>query len=263
MNLHGRRALVTGATGGLGRAIALGLRDRGARLVLTGRRADVLDRVSAEVGAEAIVADLSTPEGVAALVEAAGDIDLLVANAGVPASGPVLEYTPEQLDRALAVNLRAPMLLARAFAEPMVARGSGHVVFISSLSGKAASPGSGVYSATKFGLRGFALGLREDLIGTGVGVSTVFPGFITGAGMLDDAGVELPFYAGTKPPEAVSKAVVRAVEGGRAEVDVASVPIKVGAALAGLAPRPVNAVQRLLGSRTVAARMGDAQRDKR
>ncbi len=263
MNLHGRRALVTGATGGLGQAIAHGLRARGARLVLTGRRADVLERVAAAVDGEPIVADLATASGVEELVAAAGDIDLLVANAGLPASGPVLEYTPEQLERAIDVNLRAPMLLARALAEPMVVRGSGHVVFISSLSGKAASPGSGVYSATKFGLRGFALGLREDLIGTGVGVSTVFPGFITGAGMLDDAGVELPFYAGAKRPEAVARAVVRAVEGGRAEVDVASLPIKVGAALAGLAPRPVNAVQRVLGARAIGERMGEAQRDKR
>ncbi len=263
MNVHGRRVLVTGATGGLGQAIARALRGRGARLVLTGRRVDVLEPLATELAAKAIVADLGTPDGVAGLVEQLGEVDVLVANAGLPASGPVLEYTPEQLGRALDVNLRAPMLLARAVAEPMVARGTGHLVFVSSLSGKAASPGSGVYSATKFGLRGFALGLREDLIGTGVGVSTVFPGFIVGAGMLDDAGVQLPFYAGTRRPEHVARAVLRAIEGERAEIDVAAAPIRVGAALAGLAPRPVYAVQRALGARSIGERLGTAQRHKR
>ena len=87
----------------------------------------------------------------------------------------------------LEVNLRAPIALARALAPAMIARGSGHIVFISSLAGKAAAPASSIYSATKFGLRGFALGLREDLRPHGVGVSVVLPGFIRDAGMFADA----------------------------------------------------------------------------
>ena len=224
MELAHRRVLLTGATGGLGHAIARGLAARGASLVLTGRRADVLEPLAEEVGGVAIAADLATREGIERLLEAAGDVDVLVANAALPASGSVLEYTAEQVDRAIDVNLRAPMQLGRALAIRMAGRGAGHLVFVSSLSGKAASPASGIYAATKFGLRGFALGLREDLHGTGVGVTTVFPGFIRGAGMFADSGTALPPFAGTRTPEDVAAAVVRGIEGGRAELDVAPGP---------------------------------------
>ena len=90
-------------------------------------------------------------------------VDVLVANAALPATGELSEFTQEQIDRMLEVNLRAPIALAHALAPGMVARGRGHMVFISSLSGKSANPASSLYSATKFGLRGFALSLREDL----------------------------------------------------------------------------------------------------
>jgi short-subunit dehydrogenase len=263
MELSGRRVLVTGATGGLGHAIARALHERGARLVLTGRRADVLEPLAAEVGGRAVAADLADPGAIGPLVEAAGEIDVLVANAALPGSGPVLEYTPEQIDRVLTVNLRAPIQLARALAPSMVARGGGRLVFVSSLSGKAASPGSGIYSATKFGLRGFALGLREDLQGTGVGVSTIFPGFIRGAGMFAESGARLPRFAGTRTPEDVAAAVLRAIDRGAPEIDVAPLSIRVGAALGGVAPGPVLAVQRRLGAGRVSAEMADGQRAKR
>ena len=92
------------------------------------------------------------------------------------------------------------MLLAHGLIEQMVARGSGHLLFMSSLSGRAAAPGSSVYSATKFGLRGFALALREDLAPKGVGVSVVLPGFIRDAGMFADSGAKLPPGVGTQAP---------------------------------------------------------------
>jgi short-subunit dehydrogenase len=263
MELTARRVLLTGATGGLGHAIARALAARGAQLILTGRRAEVLEPLAAEVGGRAVGADLADPAAVELLLAEAGDIDVLVANAAVPGSGPVLEYTTEQIDHALTVNLRAPMVLARRLAEPMVARGSGHLVFLSSLSGKAASPGSGIYSATKFGLRGFALGLREDLHGTGVGVSTIFPGFIRGAGMFADSGAQLPCYAGTRTPDDVGAAVIRAIEGNRAEIAVAPLSMRVGAALTGLLPVPLLAAQRRLGAAKVAAAMAEGQRAKR
>jgi short-subunit dehydrogenase len=263
MDLHARRVLLTGATGGLGHAIARALAARGAQLVLTGRRVDVLEPLAAEVGGRAVAADLSDPSAVDRLVADAGEVDILVANAAVPGSGPVLDYTPEQIDRALTVNLRAPMLLARALAGPMLARGSGHLVFVSSLSGKAASPGSGVYSATKYGLRGFSLGLREDLHGTGVGVSTIFPGFIHGAGMFADSGAQLPSFAGTRSPEDVGAAVVTAIERNRAEVDVAPLSMRVGAALTSVLPTPMLAAQRRLGAGAVSAQMAEGQRAKR
>ena len=131
------------------------------------------------------------------------------------------------------------------------------------MSGKTASVGSSVYSATKFGMRGFALGLREDLRGTGVGVSTVFPGFISDAGMFHDADVKLPGYVATRTPEQVATAVVRAIERDRSEIDVAPLAVRLGAAVAGIAPELSGRLQRQLGSDEIAAAMAERQRDKR
>lgn len=265
MKLQGRTALVTGATGGLGEAIARALAARGARLVLTGRRQEVLEPLSRELGARTVVCDLADPDALEPLLVDAGAVDVLVANAGVPADGPIEEYEVDQIDRALDVNLRAPILLARALAPAMVSRGQGHLVFISSLSGKVATSGSALYSATKFGLRGFASALRQDLWETGVGVSTVFPGFIRDAGMFAQTGVQLPPGAGTRRPQDVGRAVVRAVERNRAEIDVAPPPLKVGSALASVAPSAAAAVNRRLGAADIAAQMSgsDAHRSRR
>ena len=159
IDLRGSRALVTGATGGLGQAIARRLAKEGAELVLSGRRLDVLEPLAKELGATAITADLEDLADVDRLMEEAGPIDLLVANAALSSSGDLLEYTPEQVARAITVNLHAPIAMARTAALGMVERGKGHIVMIGSVSGKIASTNSSLYNATKFGLRGFALGL--------------------------------------------------------------------------------------------------------
>ena len=263
MKLGGRTVLLTGATGGIGQAIARAAASRGAALVLTGRRADVLEPLALEVSGRAIACDLSRAEEVDRLLREAGEPDVLIANAALPASGALSSFSVEEIDRALAVNLRAPMVLARLLAEGMTARGSGHLVFVSSMSGKTASFGSSVYSATKFGVRGFALGLREDLRGTGVGVSTVFPGFISDAGMFHDAGVSLPGYVATRTPEQVADAVVRAIEQDRSEIDVAPLGLRLGAKAGGLLPELTGRLQRRLGSERVAEALADAQRAKR
>jgi short-subunit dehydrogenase len=263
MELRGRTALVTGATGGLGNAIARALAGRGASVIVTGRRADALAPLAAETGGRALACDLTDPADVERLLDEAGDVDVLVANAGLPGSGHISTFSDEDIDRALAVNLRAPMVMARRLAEPMAARGGGHIVFVSSLSGKVASGGGSVYAATKFGLRGFAHGLREDLRDSGVGVSVVLPGFIRDSGMFHDAGVKLPGFVGTKAPADVAAAVLRAIERDRAEIDVAPVSMRVGAAFAGLAPELSARMQRRLGGAAVADAMARAQRDKR
>jgi uncharacterized protein len=263
MELRGKTVLVTGATGGLGTAIARALAGRGAVPLLSGRRAEVLEPLAAETGGRAIAADLSVAGDVDRLLEEAGDVDVLVANAGLPGSGHITTFSVEEIDRALAVNLRAPMVMARRLAEPMAARGAGHVVLVSSLSGKAASGGGSVYAATKFGLRGFAHGLREDLRDAGVGVSVVLPGFIRDSGMFHDAGVKLPAFVGTKTPDDVWAAVVRAIERDRAEIDVAPLGLRAGAAFSGLAPELSARVQRRLGGAKVADAMARGQQDKR
>ena len=263
MNLAGRTALLTGATGGLGQAIARRLHAAGARLVLTGRRTDVLEPLALETGAVAVAVDLTDAAAVERLAADHADVDVLVANAGLPGSGHILSFGVDEIDRAIAVNLRAPMVLARVIGERMVQRGTGHIVLMASLSGKAATPRSSVYSATKFGLRGFAMALRQDLRPAGVGVSAIFPGFVRDAGMFAESGAKLPPGVGTSTPDQVADAVLRAIERNRGEVDVAPVPMRLGALFAGVAPEVAAAFQRLSGADRVGDQFGAGQRSKR
>jgi short-subunit dehydrogenase len=223
----------------------------------------VLESLAEEVDGQALACDLADRASVQRLADDAGPVNVLVANAAIPGSGRIESFSVEQIDRALEVNLRAPMILARLMCEGMAERGGGHIVFVSSLNGKAATAGSSVYSATKFGLRGFAMGLREDLRPRGVGVSTVFPGFIRDAGMFHESGARLPSYIGTKTPEDVGRAVVSAIERDRSEVDVAPLGLRLGTAIAGLAPEVAATVQRRLGAAELAKQFEDGQSAKR
>jgi short-subunit dehydrogenase len=132
---------------------------------------------------------------------------------------------------------------------------------MSSLQGMATTPASSIYSAAKFGLRGFALALREDLRGHGVGVSVVLPGFIRDAGMFADSGVKLPPGVGTRSPADVAEAVVRVIERNRAEILVAPVGLRLGTAAASVAPALSAAVSRRLGSERIAAQIVAGQRE--
>ncbi len=264
MRLEGARVLLTGASGGVGQALARGLHARGAQLVLSGRREDVLKPLAEELGASAILADLGVPADVERLVHEAGEVDVLLANAALPASGHLLELSQAQIDTLLEVNLRAPIALVRALAPAMAARGGGHVVLMSSLSGKAAAPVSSIYSAAKFGLRGFAHGARADLRKQRVGVSVILPGFVRDAGMFADAGdVKLPPGVGTSSPEQVVKAVITAIERNRAEITVAPLPLRLGANISAVAPGLAAFGQRLAGGAAVARRVSDGQVEKR
>ena len=137
----------------------------------------------------------------------AGDIDGLVANAALPATGRLESFSSEEAQRALRVNFESPILMARALGPKLAEKGEGHLVFIASLAGKVGSPRSSLYNATKFGLRGFAFGLREDLHPHGVGVSVVSPGFVREAGMFHDARSKPPPGLGTTTPGKVAAAV--------------------------------------------------------
>jgi uncharacterized protein len=263
MQISGAKVLLTGATGGLGQAIARSLAERGAKLVLTGRRTDVLEPLAAELSAEVRSVDLADPSAVLSLAGESADVDVLVLNAALPGSGRLESFSLDQMERVIDVNLRAPIVLAHELAPHMLARGRGSLVFISSLSGKAAAGGGSLYSATKFGLRGFALSLRAELHGSGVGVSVVNPGFIRDAGMFAESGAELPRGVGTKTPQDVAQGVVRAIEKGPAEVNVAPVALRAGAAFSGLAPGVAEAVARKLGSDEIAESMAEGQASKR
>lgn len=237
MQIKGAQALVTGAAGGLGGAITRALHDRGARLILTDLRAEPLHILAAECnGAEVFVCDLSDRGQLGHLCARCVDADIVVANAALPATGQLDDFTTRQLDRALDVNLRAPMLLTQRLLPGMLRRRRGHFVYISSIAGKVPSARVPIYSATKAGLRGFSGSMRLDLHGSGVSSSVVFPGTMTDAGLLADA--RLPASPGTKgvTTDFVARRVVTAIEKDRAEVDAAELPIRIVARLAGLAP---------------------------
>lgn len=254
MRIEGKRALLTGATGGLGRAIARSLAGAGADLVLSSRKGEELAQLALEIpgdGHSVAVCDLAEPGAVESLVEAAGKVDLLVANAGLPGSGRLEDFSPDQIARAVRVNLEAPITLARLLTPSMSAAGEGHLVFVSSLAGKAASARASIYNATKFGLRGFALALREDLIidGTGIGVSVVMPGFVRDAGMFAESGAKPPPGVGTATPEQVGEGVISAITDDRAEVAVAPPQQRALAHFAHLFPGIAGRAQRGAGTK--------------
>jgi short-subunit dehydrogenase len=259
----GSLALVTGATGGLGEAIATALSDRGVRLIVSGRREAELEALAARLGARPVVADLSVRHDVDQLRAEAAEADILVANAALPATGRMDAMSRAEIDNLLEVNLRSPIVMAQDLSARMAQRGRGQLVFIGSLSGKAASPVSSMYATTKFGLRGFALSLRQDLAPAGVGVSLISPGFIRDAGMFHESGTRLPPGTGTRAPSDVARAVIRAIEQDRAEIEVAPPQLRAGAAIASLAPGLAERGSRLLGSHRIAEDMARRQRDKR
>jgi short-subunit dehydrogenase len=229
--------VVTGATGGLGGAFADALHRRGAAVVLTGRRAETLTATAARLpGAQTIVCDLADRGQLAHLGELLGDVDILVANAALPAAGRLDDFSAEELDRALDVNLRAPMLLTQQLLPAMLRRGRGHVVYISSIAAKVPTSRVSIYAATKSGLRGFCASLRQDLHGSGVSASVVFPGSVSDVGLLANAG--LPMNPGSKgvTSAAVAAGVIAAIEQDRGEVDAADAPSRLAAKLAGIAP---------------------------
>jgi short-subunit dehydrogenase len=264
VQISGSTVLLTGATGGLGQAIARALYARGGELILTGRRSDVLEPLAAELdGARTLAVDLSDAAELDRLARESGEVDILVANAGIPAAGRLETFTIEQVDRTLDVNLRAPIVLSHALLGGMLERGRGHLLFMSSIAGKTIVPGNPLYHTTKYGLRGFAAALRTDLHDSGIGVSGVFPGFIRDAGVFADSGVKMPPGVGTRSPEDVARGVIDAIEHNRGEVDVAPLTQRGGAVIAGLAPDLAASVVRKLGGQDIARKMEQGLRDKR
>ena len=262
VKIAGSRVVLTGASGGLGGAVARAFDDRGARLVLTGRRVDVLDSLAAELNdAQVLKCDLANREQLDDLLAQVEDAEILVANAALPATGSLGDFTTEELDHALDVNLRAPMLLARRLAPRMAARGRGHLVFISSMGGKVPACRLSVYAATKYGLRGFAACLRQELAASGVGVSAVFPGSVEDVGMWAESGAS--GKVGTVSSTAVADAVIRAISANRAEIDVAPWFVRLGVAVAHHLPETFARVARRSGADEHTAALAAGLRHKR
>ena len=213
--------------------------------MLSGRNRAELDRLATTLPpARVVVADLSRQEDVERLAAAAGAVDVLIANAAVPASGELVSFTVEEIDRALNVNLRSAMVLVDLLLPGMLSRGSGHIVLMSSIQGKMPMALVSVYNATKFGLRGFGLALGQELRHSGVGVSVINPTYVRDAGMWAETGIAPHPLAGQVTPDQVAEAVVRAIKENRSEIDVAPLGTRLAAAM----PRLVAPMARRLGA---------------
>jgi NAD(P)-dependent dehydrogenase (short-subunit alcohol dehydrogenase family) len=178
--LRGRTALVTGASRGIGFEIARMLAGAGCRVAMVARGEDQLRTAAREVGGAAFPADVSDLDAVGRLRDAVtrafgAPPDFLVSAAGAFSVAPLVDTDPAEFDRQLAMNLRAPFLVARAFLPAMLARGSGHVLNLGSVAGRVAFAGNSAYSAAKFGLRGMHEVLAEELRGSGVRATLVEP----------------------------------------------------------------------------------------
>ncbi len=224
--MRGKVAIVTGASSGIGRAIALALADQGARVSLAARTASALEEVAGQVrtrGQEALVVptDVTRQEQVERLVEETSArwerVDILVANAGAYVRTPVTELTVADVERSMAVNFYGALYAVLAVQPRMLDQRNGHIVLISSMDGKKGLPLDGPYVAAKFALGGLGEVFRQELHGTGVRVTTVFPGRVD-TPLIDD--LEVPRISAKISPEAVARATVRAIQRNRAEVIV-------------------------------------------
>lgn len=198
LDLKGRRALITGGTGGLGRALERELKDAGAEVVLWDLR-----------GTPAV--DVSDAAAVKAAAAKTGPVDLLFNNAGVHFPGDFLDNSDEQVQKQIAVNLASYIYVARAFLPGMIERGSGHLIWTASAAGLLGVPGMAVYSATKHAVVGLAESIRLELRRAGhrgVGTTIVCPSFID-TGMFD--GCAPPALAPWLKPDALAKTIVAAV----------------------------------------------------
>lgn len=190
-DLTGKVALVTGASGGIGGAIARALHAQGAAVVLSGTRAEALDALKSEIGERAFTAtcNLSDPVSVEALPKAAEEaagapIDILVNNAGITKDNLFMRMKDEEWDQVLAVNLTAAFRLSRAVMRPMMKKRWGRIIQIASIVGATGNPGQANYAAAKAGLVGMSKSLAAEVASRGITVNAVAPGFI-GTAMTD------------------------------------------------------------------------------
>jgi short-subunit dehydrogenase len=178
VELRGKRALITGASRGIGEALAREFASKGAHVVLVARTASAIENLAAELGGTAHAADLADPAQVATLIarveDEAGSVDVLVNNAGVaPTSGALQDWTQDEVEQIFRVNLISPADLCRQVIPGMLQRGCGHIVNVSSMAGVSVFPGLTAYASTKAGLTQFTAGLRADLKRTPIGTTVV------------------------------------------------------------------------------------------
>jgi short-subunit dehydrogenase len=258
----GTRALVTGASRGIGRALAHALAQRGAVVGLAARSTNDLQALAAELPGDhhVLTCDVARAASIAAAVEqftaAAGGLDLLVANAGIAHYEPVAEQSLDKIEAMTAVNWLGTVYTVQAALPVLLEQGSGHIVVMSSGAGLRGFPGAAAYSATKAAQRMFAEALRHELAGTGVSLTTVYPGEIR-TSLHDHERTRMPaWYRGgpnAASPETLAERVIKAVERDSRHLHYRPF-VKGMAMLHGLSPGAADRVLRRLRGETAAPR---------
>jgi short-subunit dehydrogenase len=216
---HDTRVLVTGASRGIGRAVASAFAERGCVLGLVARSSEALEELAASLpgtGHRALAGDVAEPASIARAVEEFGDVDVLVANAGIAHYLPFAEMPIDQVEQLTRVNWLGTTYTVKAVLPRMLARGRGQIAIVSSGAGIRSFPGAAVYGATKAAQHGFGEALRHELAGTGVGLTMVYPGLIRSS-LHDHERDRMPaWYRADRvvPAEALARRIVEGVEKG-------------------------------------------------
>ncbi len=258
----GTRAIVTGASRGIGRAVATALAARGATVGLAARSTPDLEALAAELPGthRVMVCDVALRASIASAIEdfavAAGGLDLLVANAGIAHYEPVAEQTLEKIEHMTEVNWLGTVYTVKAALPYLLAEGRGHIVVMSSGAGLRGFPGAAAYSATKAAQRMFAEALRHELAGTGVSLTTVYPGEIR-TSLHDHERASMPaWYRGgpkAATPAALAERVLTAIEKDRRHLHYRPL-VKGMGMLNGLSPGAADRVLRRLRGPSAAPR---------
>jgi NADP-dependent 3-hydroxy acid dehydrogenase YdfG len=258
----GTRAVVTGASRGIGRAVARVLAARGATVGLAARSTGELQTLAAELPGShhPLTCDVALPASVATAVEefvaAAGGLDLLVANAGIAHYEPIAEQSLEHIEQMTQVNWLGTVYTVKAALPFLLEQGRGHIVVMSSGAALRAFPGAAAYSATKAAQRMFGEALRHELAGSGVSLTTVYPGEIRTSLHAHELTRMPAWYRGgpeAATPEALAERVVAAVEGDRRDLHYRLL-VKGMGMLNGLSPAAADRLLRRLRGPTAAPR---------
>ncbi len=254
-SLKDKVIVLTGASQGLGAVMARSFAAASAHLVLAARSADKLTALAKDLGSStrvlAVPCDVTKDADRQTLVTCAraefGRIDVLVNNAALEELGHYAEQDPITLERIIATNLLAPMLLARAVLPAMLAERRGHIVNIASLAGRTGMPFGAAYSGSKGGLAEWSISLAAELRDSGVAVSVICPGFVDDTGMFSRKEAPAPRSIGASKPQDVMQAIMQVLHKPRVEVIVNPKPVRLLMALKALSPEAALAVGRRLG----------------
>ena len=253
------RVVVTGASRGIGRAIAQAFAERGCEVGLMARSEEELNELALALsgeGHEALPADVSDPAAVRAALDDFGPVDVLVANAGVAHYGPFRDMTADQVERMTRINWLGTVYTIQAALPGMLDRAHGHIVVVASGASLRSFPWAAVYGATKTAQRGFAEALRHELSGTGVSLTTVYPGEVA-SHLHDHEQQNMPdWYQGKEkaaPAEPLARQIVQAVEADKRALYYPPI-VRLLRIVHGLSPQAADRMLRVLRGGTAAPR---------